>query len=157
TRLAFSPDGRTLAVGAYQPGSGKGEWTGGVELLDAETGRRTAVLQHARPRAVLALAYSPDGKTLAAVEVWREGKETRQGVTLWDVAGARVRAALPEERVNYLAWSPDGKVLARGVYWIKDRIKDRELVPEVRRWDVAAGRELPALTNPGSKNLVGAL
>src|SRR5262245_53601859 len=32
TQLAFSPDGRTLAVGAYRPADGAGGLTGGVEL-----------------------------------------------------------------------------------------------------------------------------
>ncbi len=148
-RLALSPDGRTLAVGVSQFEREKGGWTGGIELWDAKTGRSSGVLQHAKPRGVFALAYSPDGKTLAALEIGQDGKENRQNVTLWDVAEARVRASLPEERGHCLAWSPDGKVLARGVYLFKGR---EVTGTEVRLWDVSAGKERPALTNPGSKN-----
>ena len=51
--LAFSPDGRTLAVGS----------SFAVWLYDAETG---AQRNRFRAWEVQALAFSPDGKTLAA-------------------------------------------------------------------------------------------
>src|SRR6266545_6344451 len=55
---------------------------------------------------VEAVAYSPDGKTLAAGLEWGSG-----GLRLWDVASGKVKASL-QERVGGLAFSPDNRVLA---------------------------------------------
>jgi WD40 repeat protein len=70
------------------------------------------------------LAFSPDGKLLAATdgekgEVW-----------LWDAAAWREAASLPGAALG-LAFSPDGKTLA-ALYPTADG-KDRE----ARLWDVA--------------------
>ena len=83
------------------------------------------------PDRVLSLAYSPDGKTLAAAGGdWERG--TRKGfVRLWDVASGRELATL---RVGCdiefaVAFSPDGKTLA----WCgRDRI--------ITLWDVDESR-----------------
>jgi WD40 repeat protein/beta-lactamase regulating signal transducer with metallopeptidase domain len=79
---------------------------------------------------VLALAYSPDGSTLASA-----GDDAV--VELRDVASGRVIGRLEGHRdaVSCLAFSPDGKTLATGSY-------DRT----VKLWDVASGREKLELT-----------
>ena len=78
---------------------------------------------------VLALAYSPDGATLATA-----GEDAV--VNLRDVATGRVRARLEGHRdtVACVAFAPDGRTLASGSY-------DRTL----RLWDVATGRERAVL------------
>ena len=74
--LAFSPDGKTLALGCDD---------GSVRLLDGETAEERAVLRgHAD--VVRSLAFSPDGAFLVSSGQDRE-------ILLWDaIAGARIRS-----------------------------------------------------------------
>ena len=93
--LAFSPDGTTLAAsGRY------------VTLRDTETGAVRATLG---PRRVYAVAYSPDGQSLAAA--LDDGT-----VTLHDVPTGRARLVLQSAaaRAGCLAFAPDGRTLAAG-------------------------------------------
>src|SRR5205823_5853696 len=75
--VAFSPDGKTIAAG-YGRGVGGGAG-GGVVLFDAAARRRLSEgplpVQEGYVRSV---AFSPDGKTIAAGYVGG-------GVVLWDV------------------------------------------------------------------------
>ena len=103
--LAFSPDGGTLAT------LGRLKWLGGqgnaqgVSLLDVTTGKERARLPE-RPGAVLALAFAPDGRTLAV-------GSADNTVRLWDVITRRERTALSQRaRPAVLAFAPDGRTLA---------------------------------------------
>ena len=75
---AFSPDGRTLATAS----SGAK-----IHLRDASTGEEKATILCNAAKAISALAFSMDGRMLAA-----EGKDF---VTLWEVATCQLRAELP--------------------------------------------------------------
>jgi eukaryotic-like serine/threonine-protein kinase len=101
---AYSPDATELAVGSRD---------GFVTLCSSRSHRLRAVLGR-HPDRVLSLAYSPDGKTLAAAGGdWDRG--TKNGfVTLWDVASGRELAtlALGCDIEFAVAFSPDGKTLA---------------------------------------------
>ena len=97
--LAWSPDGKTLAV-----------WTRDeAKLWDLSTGQppRTLGLQ-----GVMGLAWSPDGKALA---VW-----TRDEAKLWDLSTGQPPRTLGLQGVMGMAWSPDGKTLA---VWTRDEAK----------------------------------
>jgi WD40 repeat protein len=148
--LAFTPDSRTLVVGHYKSDAKAGP-TGGIALWDTATARRQDLLQHSPPRAVTRLVLSADGKTIIALENWKEvGKGSYQeGVTLWERASGRADAGIGGESTNVLAVSPDGKILARSVMVFKDRQLAASLV---RRRDLANGQELPELSNPTGKN-----
>src|SRR4051812_44035165 len=77
SRVAFSPDGKTLA----SAGPGKA-----IVLWDVATGKERASLQ-GHQKTVISVAFSPDGKKLAS------GSEDRT-VKLWDVATGKETATL---------------------------------------------------------------
>ncbi len=130
--LAFSPDGRRVAVGSGEH----------VYLCDAVTGRRLAVLgPHAKQ--VIYLAFSPDGKRIASATAADSGN-----IHLWDgdtgkeVAVLRGHAA----QVNSLIFSPDGSRLVSGSGYPENK---------ANLWDTATGRLLASLD--GHKNLIWAV
>jgi hypothetical protein len=128
--VAFSPDGRILASGASDDNT--------VQLLDVTTRRNIAALA-GHFSGVIAVTFSPDGRTLAT--------GTQDGaVRLWDVAEKQVVASLKEVAgvVHSLAYAPDGRRLAVGY-------QDGT----VGLWDVAARRPVARLS--GHTNYVNAV
>jgi WD40 repeat protein len=124
--VAFSPDGKTLASGGgltgfigERPGEAGKPVQGEIRLWEVATGRNTATLQEF-PAPVLSVAFSPDGKTLAAgtghPADWpgMTGKAAEGAVTLWEVATSQKRATLWVGRhsVPAVAFSPDGRRVA---------------------------------------------
>jgi RNA polymerase sigma factor (sigma-70 family) len=145
-RMAFTPDGKSLACT---------EPDGTVRLYETATGKERRVLGRARPGkrqddiAVTALAFAPDGKTLAGRSL------DFPGIRLWDVpsgkeltpvgakAGTRpIRSPVWPGVDNFpssLAFSPDGRFLASGTTG-----------GAVRLWEVRGGRErIPAVGHQG--------
>ena len=76
TAIAFSPDGKTLATGADD---------GYLRLWDAGTARLKSMHSDDASRGVNGLAYSPDGRQIAAVG-GLFGKEA----LVWDTASGRI-------------------------------------------------------------------
>ncbi|WP_055555442.1 AAA family ATPase [Streptomyces sp. NBRC 110028] len=101
---AFSPDGRTLAVGSEH---------GRVwfwDLRDPRRPVRTVAAGSRRGKPVEAIAFQPGGKVMATAV--GDGS-----VQLWNTAGAhrpKPGAVIRDARVLSLAFSPDGRRLAGG-------------------------------------------
>ena len=135
TGLAFSPDGRTLVTVTGDltvGGSGKGQ----LRLWDVRSGHLIATVTPSIPgyttESFLAVAFSPDGRTLAT------GHDSGF-IRLWDVTSRRAIAALWHGRgsVPMVSFSPDGRTIATGGV-------DRT----VRLWDTASRRQIAALPGP---------
>ncbi len=154
-RMAFTPDGKTLAVGhsRYDPRAG---YCGGIELWDMASGQRKGLLQHTPPRGVTDLAVTPDGKTIVAAEVRREGEKGPYKIctTLWDLTSGKAQADAADDNRATHTLSPDGKVLTWSAYVIKDR---RIAASLVRRRYLTKAEELPELPNPTGKNALNCL
>lgn len=124
--LAFSPDGKTLAVS-----SSDYKERGVVTLWDVTSQRPEATLP---APALFAMAFSPDGKTLAVAD---------GGVQLWDIASRRRIAALPvtadDDIFGAITFSPDGSIVA---------VVDYEAA-RVQAWDVGSHRKITTTKHPG--------
>lgn len=109
--VAVKPDGSLVAAGRGNQ----------IHLFDGKTGEFKATLidptlktadgkeaRSAHISLVEALAFSPDGQTLASGSF--------QELTLWDLAKGRPKKCLTDfaDRVVAIAYSPDGKWLATG-------------------------------------------
>jgi WD40 repeat protein len=175
-KYTFSPDGKVLA-GTLGMGSPLGPCVSGAFLWDVAKGKELACLT----RSSDALAFSPDGKTVAVA--------TANAVRLYDVASGKElrRGAGPDRPARLIGLSSDGRTLvtadnsssivvwdtatgkqrrrlemnAEGVTGLLLSADGRTLVctgqKSLRVWDVATSRELHKFEHayhPGSTPLV---
>src|SRR5262249_52508003 len=130
--IALSPDGKLLAAAIAGPHSG-------VELWETATGK-VRVVRRVMPSGhneVDAVAFSPDGRTLAAghqvsaAEFWdlSTGRVRKAG---WDPGTGQLRS-IPHGAggTQGIAYAPDGKLLATA----------QAAYLNVNLWDAATGQE----------------
>jgi WD40 repeat protein len=98
-----------------------------VRVWDSKTGAVKQELKHSPM--IASLAFSPDGKSLAA-------GSTDKSIKLWDVeSGREIRLFEGHQHVvNIVAFSPDGKILASG-----------SVDSMVKLWNLAMGHEVATL------------
>ena len=123
--IGFSPDGKSLIAAGGRPGQ-----FGSISVWDLATMEKTRSLRgHAD--AILALAISPDGKTLATASYDRLLK-------LWNLQDGSEIHTLKEhtDAVYAIAFSPDGSRLASAA-------GDRT----VKVWDASTGQKLISLSD----------
>jgi hypothetical protein len=143
--LAFTPDGRALAsAGASFDPQGDPAFAEALLLLDVATGQVLRRLDgaparnHGDWRQVRALAFSPDGKTLAS-------GESDQALVLYETLTGRVRRELAGHAgsIFAIAFSPDGRVVASAGSDLTALVWDaRRLGPGEPRRGVLSPREL---------------
>jgi WD40 repeat protein len=119
--VAFSPDGKTLAVGGY---------FGDVFLYDAVTGKLKGKLDEPS-LPILCLAYSPDGSVLAASHDHAE-------VMLFDARQSKLLGTIKPAKgtISWFAFSADGKTLATIT------------TAELSTWNVETRKLLKSLPQP---------
>ena len=122
--LAFSPDGKRLAIGSG---------VGMIKLFDTVTWQPLNALQ-GHTGYINSIAFSPDGRRLASAS-------NDKTIILWGATTGQPLRMLSGHTwtVNYVSFSPDGKLLASGS-------TDRT----AKLWDVATGQELKSLKGHGN-------
>lgn len=166
TAMAFSPDGRTLAIGTS---------VGQLKLYDVETGKRLKSLDDEQgrladdktpdswkqlPRAlgrVESIAFSADGQRLAvcgeSFADWTESLDrvSRRGIRgtapgrlkVFEVESGRLvfNPAAHSDMAADVAYSPDGRFLASAGRWF-DNLDDLKFGHGVILWDARTGERL---------------
>jgi WD40 repeat protein len=94
--IGLSPDSHRVAAWSMD---------GDIWIFDADSGNRVQTLKGQPNKWGMALAWSPDGKILAAA---------RAAISLWDVESGKIIRTLEGHRdfVRALAFSPEGRRLA---------------------------------------------
>jgi WD40 repeat protein len=106
--LAFAPDSQTFATGGTSRS---------VLVWDAAARRQVAEYSIERPFGIISVAFSPDGKLLAAAD--GAATDLPSPVYLWDLTtGKRLGVWKTREwGIRQIAFSPDGKLLAVATTW----------------------------------------
>jgi WD40 repeat protein len=137
--IAYSPDGKKLAVG-------RGTM---IDLFDSKTLQPKHVFKR-HDRAIMSVVFSPDGQVVAS------GSDDAT-IKLWSIkSGEEIKHILGHRfGVRCLAFSPDGRMLASGGADAMNRTRT-SAVGSARIWSTKTGKELVCLsTARGGVNSLG--
>ena len=135
-RIAYSPDGKAIAS---QYAYGK------IAVWNIESAGTARRLTEGFRGSIEALAYSPDGRYLAAAfnKEWPGSKagSDKGFIDIWDVSAGKIVKSLQwvsDGRIQGLAYSPDGRYIASFL----------EYEDVVTIWDLTGGSQSDTLTGP---------
>ena len=119
--IAFSPDGKTIAIKDLEKN---------IYLLDADTGKHLRTLT-GHTSLIWWIVFSPDSRTIATASYDKT-------IRLWDVnTGQLLRTPIGHtEQIKSVSFSPDGRTIATGSH-------DKT----IRLWDVNTGKLLRTFKN----------
>ena len=146
SRVAFSPDGKTLALGTNK---------GPILLWDIHGWKeRKRLTGHAG--IICKLEFSPDGGLLASATKWGDG-----AVHVWDtVKGENTDSCDVQQLPRSLAFSRDGKLLATGSFGTNAAVKLYDVSPQgkLRKRELADsnGSFYDVMFHPDGKTLMAA-
>jgi WD40 repeat protein len=133
SRVAFSPDGKWLAVSKTY-GAGGGEVDHTIQLWDVVKGFKKFILE-GHTDAANDVAFSADGTLLASVSL-------DMTIRLWDVETGKQESIIetkPQCTPSSVAFALDSTTIAVGCYEVG-----------IQLWDVKVGKQLKTLADPNS-------
>jgi WD40 repeat protein len=144
----FSPDGRFLAwVVKSDPNKRDCE----VRVWETATGKERTSMRKQFDEALGQVAFSPDGRTCAALVSRPFWLVQESEVKVWDAASGEDRVTLVGN-FHQFAFNPDGRRIATNGGAISGAINSAR--GEVKVWDTTTGRELLTLRTAGLRSHV---
>jgi WD40 repeat protein/class 3 adenylate cyclase len=112
--MDWSGDGRYLALSVYD---------GTLHVLDADNGGRHTLVGSEPDHAMIALAFAPDGRTIAVGTLNGEKPDTNH-ISIWDRSSGMVVREFDHVSASSLAFDASGERLAIGTYDGTVQIRD---------------------------------
>jgi WD40 repeat protein len=149
TTVALTADGKTLATAIkYSKG---GNHRVQIALSDVATGKGRKLWEIGEDSCA-GLAFSWDGMVLASAH----GQRIRLWYVVWQKELATLKLADRSEASGPLVFSPDNQRLLTGVMVCREETipPTPTITGEIRKWDMAARKDLGILTIPGENGQI---